>query len=119
MIEPEKVTRGGNGCWTHSGVAAALARHREEDITNLPAAEGMEFKFVEFLFDAPSKLQNLYEAGTSGKGSEKDMNRAVRGWQPTPPKGDGWFLISIHDTDNGPCACFTRERAEVNQKRVA
>src|SRR5690606_25065389 len=32
------------------------------------------------------------------------------GWNPLPPQGDGWFLISIHDTEDGPVAMWvTRE----------
>lgn len=23
-------------------------------------------------------------------------------WRPTPPAGDGWYTISIHDTEDGP-----------------
>lgn len=29
-------------------------------------------------------------------------------WVPTPPAGDGWFTISIHDTEDGPCWVWAR-----------
>ncbi len=29
----------------------------------------------------------------------------VSDWNPTPPAGSGWFLVSIHVSDDGP-ACF-------------
>lgn len=32
----------------------------------------------------------------------------IRAWQPTPPAGDGWFLLSIADTEDGPLAWFAR-----------
>ncbi|WP_162988176.1 hypothetical protein [Alcaligenes aquatilis] len=34
------------------------------------------------------------------------------GWNPSPPQGDGWFIISVHDSDDGPVALWaTREPA--------
>lgn len=35
-----------------------------------------------------------------------DLN--ISTWEPTPPDGDGWFLICISDTDDGPAACYAR-----------
>ncbi len=29
-------------------------------------------------------------------------------WQPTPPDGDGWFMASIHDTEEGPVCLWLR-----------
>lgn len=40
---------------------------------------------------------------------EGDVN-AAKEWQPTPPKGDGWFLVSINDTDDGPVAWWAKEK---------
>lgn len=34
----------------------------------------------------------------------------VTGWEPTPPPGDGWFLITIGDSEDGPFATFARPR---------
>lgn len=36
----------------------------------------------------------------------EDLN--ISAWEPTPPDGDGWFLICISDTDDGPAACYAR-----------
>ena len=33
-------------------------------------------------------------------------------WQPTPPQGDGWKLVAIFDTEDGPAAWWLRELAE-------
>ncbi|XZG69280.1 hypothetical protein ACTSKR_11510 [Chitinibacteraceae bacterium HSL-7] len=30
----------------------------------------------------------------------------IHDWDPTPPRGDGWFLLSIYDTEDGPVAVF-------------
>jgi hypothetical protein len=29
-------------------------------------------------------------------------------WSPTPPEGDGWFIGSIHDTEDGPVCYWLR-----------
>ncbi|WP_257017967.1 hypothetical protein [Serratia fonticola] len=29
-------------------------------------------------------------------------------WTPTPPAGDGWFIGSIHDTEDGPLCVWLR-----------
>ncbi len=31
-------------------------------------------------------------------------------WSPQPPEGEGWFLVSIHDTEDGPCAVWLRRK---------
>ncbi|ELF4772648.1 hypothetical protein ACKQC9_23480 [Klebsiella michiganensis] len=30
-------------------------------------------------------------------------------WQPESPHGDGWFIGSIHDTEDGPVCVWLRE----------
>jgi hypothetical protein len=29
-------------------------------------------------------------------------------WQPEPPEGDGWFVDSIHDSEDGPVCIWFR-----------
>lgn len=29
-------------------------------------------------------------------------------WNPTPPEGEGWFIGSIHDTEDGPVCYWMR-----------
>lgn len=33
---------------------------------------------------------------------------AMIDWNPTPPKGDGWFLLAIYESDDGPHAYYAR-----------
>ncbi|HBO4494884.1 TPA: hypothetical protein NI586_006234, partial [Pseudomonas aeruginosa] len=33
-------------------------------------------------------------------------------WIPTRPEGAGWFVLSIHDTDNGPVCQYVRPLGE-------
>lgn len=34
-------------------------------------------------------------------------------WQPTMPRGEGWFILSIHDTDDGPICIWARPLARI------
>ncbi len=39
-------------------------------------------------------------------------------WQPKPPAGDGWFLASIHDTEDGP-VCYWLRSIEFDPEALA
>lgn len=96
MFQPEIVSRDKYGYWLHSVVAESL---EDVPIPCLPQAADMEFSFVSFDTDAPELFQKRYfEEGNPG----------VTEWTPTTPEGDGWFLLGIYDTEDGPYACFTR-----------
>ena len=32
----------------------------------------------------------------------------ARGWTPDPPPGEGWRLVAVYDTEDGPYAMFVR-----------
>jgi hypothetical protein len=34
----------------------------------------------------------------------------ISDWNPNKPSGEGWFILSIHDTDDGPVCIFVREK---------
>lgn len=38
----------------------------------------------------------------------------VLAWEPKPPAGEGWYLISIHDAEEGPGALWIRPKAGQN-----
>jgi hypothetical protein len=44
------------------------------------------------------ELQAAYDAG--------DCDLSM--WQPTPPAGEGWFLASIHEAEDGPVCYWLR-----------
>src|SRR5215467_4423076 len=98
MFQAEKIQRDKYGFWLHSALEP-LEEH--QPITDLPAAEGMEFRYIAFVDNAPEDLQEIYENGSG------DFYDAVRKWEPTV-EGDGWFLVSLCDTEDGPFACFAR-----------
>jgi hypothetical protein len=37
-----------------------------------------------------------------------DEGTSCLAWEPTPPQGDGWNLLEIYDTEEGPHALFVR-----------
>ncbi|WP_246169894.1 hypothetical protein [Yersinia canariae] len=54
------------------------------------------------------ELQAAYDAG--------DCDLSM--WHPTPPAGDGWFLASIHDTEDGP-VCYWLRPIECDPEALA
>ncbi|MFJ5378165.1 hypothetical protein ACIPSX_12545 [Pectobacterium sp. CHL-2024] len=66
---------------------------------------GMDWGITELETDPSAEADAIrdryFEAG--------DLN--VSDWNPTPPAGDGWFVGSIHDTEDGPVCIWLRENA--------
>lgn len=43
---------------------------------------------------------------------EGQLDGDISEWQPTKPDGNGWFIGSIHDTEDGPyCIWFRNKQA--------
>lgn len=97
-VEPQ---RDENGYWTHPDYFVP--------------ANGMEFgapgEFAAWLdtnrtvghlqwmeSDVTEELLDTLESG------DGDISQ----WNPTPPAGDGWFIGSIHDTEDGPVCYWLR-----------
>lgn len=64
---------------------------------------GFESRQVAFEYDAPEALRDRYY-----EGDDPD----VSAWEPTSPEGEGWALVGIWDTEDGPYAMFVRRIAE-------
>ncbi|HDV7153735.1 TPA: hypothetical protein RJ115_004418 [Yersinia enterocolitica] len=54
------------------------------------------------------ELQSAYDAG--------DCDLSM--WQPTQPNGDGWFMASIHETEEGP-VCYWLRPIECDPEALA
>lgn len=56
--------------------------------------------------------------GDDGIGAEDALARYSEGdidilvWQPSKPQGDGWFIASIYDTEDGPVCLWVRHPTE-------
>lgn len=46
-------------------------------------------------------------------------NGNVSRWQPAPPPGNGWFIGSLHDTQQGAVCIWLRRRAASGNKPTA
>ncbi|WP_338506984.1 hypothetical protein VRB95_08420 [Erwinia aphidicola] len=46
------------------------------------------------------------------KYSSGDFGGDVSGWNPSRPCGDGWFIGSIHDTEDGPYCIWLRNKQQ-------
>lgn len=98
---PLPVERDQLGHWTHP----AWPQDGEENA--LPKAwfaeHGLDLFIVEFENDAPEELADAYfEQG----------NPDCSAWQPSTPPGEGWFVFSIHDTEDGPVCVWVRSVQE-------
>jgi len=65
-------------------------------------AFGIEAKFVAMESDDPAAADRYFEAGEAH----------CSYWMPTAPEGDGWLLLEIYETEDGPCALYGRDRYE-------
>jgi hypothetical protein len=97
LLEPsEPVTRDDDGYWSNPALPLL-----DEDVNleNFLAAFGIQGAWVA----AEDQLEV----------DEFDELQASSGWlkwTPRPPKGEGWVLLSIHDTEVGPVAGFVRPK---------
>lgn len=109
QLVPAEVVRDDCGFWVHPEVIQYLCQvigdresmtkqEHEELITHF----NINLQRVEMEWDCPEELSDKYW----GDG-DTDV---VKDWQPTPPNGNGWFLVSVNDTEDGPVAWWAKSR---------
>lgn len=106
-IVPLPVERDPYGCWTHP-VYDDFCDGREY----VPAAE----------FNAWMDANGL--DWTVDYRDEEDIDPAVDGydiskWQPEAPAGKGWFVGSIHDTEDGAVCIWLSNKSETSPEATA
>lgn len=96
LIQPMQVERDTSGCWTHPAWPST-------DDELIPFAwftdRGLEIHQRYFEGDAPEELQAAWFLNGIPDCSA---------WTPSKPAGDGWFIFSIHDTEDGPICVWVR-----------
>jgi len=97
IIAQVPVERDQHGQWTHP-VWPDDGEERQLPYSWF-AEHGLELGLVEMENDGPEDLI----AAWFGEG-EIDCTP----WTPTKPAGDGWFVFSIHDTEDGPVCIWVR-----------
>ncbi|WP_176079361.1 hypothetical protein [Paraburkholderia tropica] len=106
LLTPRKILRDEQGwCW-HPDYPICDEGTRGDKFLE---ALGIEPAFVDMESDLPDFAERYHEEGLT------DCTE----WTPTPPAGEGWLLLEIYDTEDGPCALFGRDQyeAENAQKR--
>lgn len=102
LIQPVPVQRDEHGYWTHPDYPKWDEETSVQTIKEWYEEQGLEHAVVLFEDDAPEDLTDAWEAT-----GEDDCTK----WEPTVPKGDGWFALSIHDTERGPVCIWVRREA--------
>lgn len=96
-INQVTVNRNEQGFWTHPDFPAWDEDTAIDEINTWAAANGFDFKVIWFHDDATEQLLERW--------FEENDSKACAQWQPTCDPATG-FLLSIHDTEDGPIALF-------------
>lgn len=106
-IEPLPVQRDQYGYWTHPAYDEFCAG-REHILSDE--------------FNAWMDANGI--AWTAAYRDEEDIDPAVDGydiskWQPEAPVGEGWFVGSIHDTEDGAVCIWLRKKSDPSPEAAA
>lgn len=98
ILTPREIVRDQDGMMSHPAVP-----NLDEDVNyeTFFAAFGIESAFVHMENDVDCDTYDKYFASNSANCSF---------WTPSAPTGDGWLLLEIYDTEDGPVALFVREK---------
>lgn len=97
-IQPVEVKRDHEGYWTHPEYEKFCG--------------GREF-ISTTEFDVWTKFNNLEWAVDFTDETQSSCHMSE--WQPEIPDGEGWFVGSIHDTEDGPVCVWLRHVLQENE----
>ncbi|EOT9470148.1 hypothetical protein ACNEOW_004531, partial [Escherichia coli] len=101
-MEALVVERSEDGYWTHPEYAN-LFGDREvisaDEFSSFCKQHGIESSIVKMENDNNQTVIDAYF---------EDGNQNISGWEPGMPDGEGWFVGSIHDTEDGPICVWFR-----------
>ena len=103
-ITPVAVERDENGYWEHPKYIAWFADFLTYDggFDAWMEAIGMQIEFTELETDVDFCSQ-------AGKRWFSKGYEDISEWGPSMPDGEGWFIVSIHYTGDGPVCVWLRE----------
>ncbi|MFJ2989994.1 hypothetical protein ACIPF8_19180 [Collimonas sp. NPDC087041] len=104
LIQPLPVVRDSDGFWFHIGVPN-FDEGEDEQYKAWLKSQGLATKFKKL--DGEDDTHPVYDSYFEH--GNPDISR----WEPTPPAGEGWFTISIHDTEDGPVWVWARRVPEI------
>ncbi|WP_318826142.1 hypothetical protein [Burkholderia thailandensis] len=96
LLAPREIKRDDQGWLTHPALPLC-----DEDVRvdRFFKAFGIESAFVSMESDVDAESYEQYH-----ERADADCSA----WTPTPPDGEGWALLEIYDTEDGPHALFAR-----------
>ena len=98
ILTPRAIVRDEDGMLSHPAVP-----YLDEDVNYETFFDsfGIEAAFIHMENDVDGDTYDQYFASNSANCSF---------WTPTTPAGDGWLLLEIYDTEDGPVALYVREK---------
>ncbi|MBR8279753.1 hypothetical protein [Burkholderia vietnamiensis] len=98
ILTPREIVRDEYGMLSHPAVP-----YLDEDVNyeTFFAAFGIESAFIFMENDVDCDTYDQYFASNNANCSF---------WTPSAPAGDGWMLLEIYDTEDGPVALYVREK---------
>jgi len=104
LLAPRNVARDANGWLTHPDYPVCDEGTRADKFLE---AFGIETAFIPMELDSPDLYDRRCEEGLTN----------CSDWTPTPPKGGGWLILEIYDTEDGPFAMFGRDAYAAERER--
>jgi hypothetical protein len=106
LLAPREIVRDADGWLDHPALPVCDESVRFDELLS---AFGMETYFRAMDGDvSPEEYDRYY-----------DEQGGCAGWTPAPPDGDGWRLLAVYDTEDGPNAMFARAKQPEPRKRYA
>ena len=105
VLTPREIVRDEDGMLSHPAVP-----YLDEGVNyeTFFAAFGIDAAFIHMENDVAGDTYDRYFASNSANCSM---------WTPSAPTGDGWLLLEIYDTEDGPVALYVREKPESMRER--
>jgi len=101
-ITPEKVERDEYGFWTHSAYNEFCAGRQHithDELNEWLDKNGLEADFI------------FMDTDDNTTASREYRNKSTfTKWRPDIPEGNGWFIGSIHECEDGPVCVWLRAK---------
>lgn len=97
-IIPLVVERDVNGCWTHPEYDKFC--DGRDYIPNSEFSDWIKANGLEWAFELRDESLDFLD--------DESYDPDFTEWQPEPPDGEGWFIGSIRDTEDGPVCIWFR-----------
>ena len=106
VLTPREIVRDEDGMLSHPAVP-----YLDEGVNyeTFFAAFGIDAAFIHMENDVAGDTYDRYFASNSANCSM---------WTPSAPTGDGWLLLEIYDTEDGPVALYAREETRVDARTM-